>query len=172
MDANPAKFQCTVLGKNNKENFSIHVQDNVISPQNYIKVLGVSLDNNLNFKIHISNICRMASRQITAFKRVAKHLNVSNRELTYKSFIASNFSYSPTTWIFCGKQNANKLNKLQERALRIVYQDFSSSYESLLEKGHFLSLSMLRLRFLAIEVYKCINNLNPLYLNELFEVKM
>ena len=131
----------------------------------------MSLDDHLNFNTHVSNICRRASRQIMAFKRIAKYLNLSNRELTYKSFISSNFSYSPTSWIFCGKQNTNKLNKLQERALRIVYQDNASSYESLLAKGNFLSLSICRLKFLAIEVYKCIHHLNPPYLNELFQIK-
>ena len=146
MDANPEKFQCAVLGKYNSESFNINVQNNIIVPQKSIKVLGVSLDDHLNFNTHVSNICRRASRQIMAFKRIAKYLNLSNRELTYKSFISSNFSYSPTSWIFCGKQNTNKLNKLQERALRIVYQDNASSYESLLAKGNFLSLSICRLK--------------------------
>ena len=171
MDANPEKFQCTLLGKDNKENFSIDIQGNTINPHNFIKVLGVTLDDQLNFNIHVTNICRIASRQINAFKRIAKHLTVSNRELTYKSFISSHFSYSPTTWIFCGEINAKKLEKLQERALRIVYKDITSSYESLLEKGNFLPLSIYRLKFLAIEVYKCIHGLNPSYLNELFEIK-
>ena len=93
MDANPEKFQCTLLGKDNKENFSIDIQSNTINPHNFIKVLGVTLDNQLNFNIHVTNICRIASRQINAFKRIAKHLTVSNRELTYKSFISSHFSY-------------------------------------------------------------------------------
>ena len=88
--------------------------------------------------------------------------------LIYKSFIASNFSYCPVVWVFCGKRNALKLEKLQHRALTFVFRDFTSSYDELLRKGNLLSLSMYRLRFLAIEVYKCVMEINPPYLNNLF----
>ena len=72
--------------------------------------------------------------------------------------------------IFCGHKNSNKLEKLQERALRFVLSDSKSSYRDLLLRGNFLSLAALRLKFMAIEVYKSANGLNPLYLNELFEI--
>ena len=69
---------------------------------------------------------------------------------------------------FCGKRNSTKLEKLQERAFRFVYRDTTSTYEEILKRGHFLPLSIYRLKFLAIEVYKYINNLNPTYLRDLF----
>ena len=69
------------------------------------------------------------------------------------------------------EKNILKLERLQERALRFVYNDKVSSYEELLTKGDFLSLSMYRIYFLAIEVFKCFKGLNPEYLNELFEKK-
>ena len=49
------------------------------------------------------------------------------------------------------------------------FSDQSSPYKDLLERGNFLSLSALRIRFLAIEVYKCVHGLNPSYLNYMFE---
>ena len=92
--------------------------------------------------------------------------------LLYRSFISSNFSYCPVSWIFCGKRNSTKLEKLQERALRFVFSDCNSSYDELLKRGNMLSLCVYRLRFLAIEMYKCVNNHNPSYLNDLFEQKV
>ena len=86
------------------------------------------------------------------------------------AFVLSTFSYSPITWIFCANRNNLKLEKLQERALRFVFSDFTSTYEELLKRGHFLPLSIYRLKFL--EVYKCVNNLNPPYLNNLFITKI
>ena len=68
----------------------------------------------------------------------------------------------------CGKANLNKLEKLQERALRFVFRDITSPYETLLERGNFLPLSVYRIRCLAIEVFKCVNGNNPAYLNNLF----
>ena len=109
--------------------------------------------------------------QINALKRIAKYLNERSRILIYKSFISSNFNYCPVSWIFCGKKNSDELEKLQERALRFVYLDRTSTYAELLTRGGFLSLSQYRLKHMAIEVFKCIHGLNPSYLNGLFTKK-
>ena len=58
--------------------------------------------------------------------------------------------------------------KIQERALRIVFDDFSTSYEILCERANTQPLSFYRIRFLGIEMYKCVNGFNPTYLNDLF----
>ena len=47
----------------------------------------------------------------------------------------SNFNYCPLTWHFCGEKNTKKIEKIQERALRFIYRDYDSSYESLLLKS-------------------------------------
>ena len=107
--------------------------------------------------------------KIALFLTTTKHhLKIDWRLSVYKSFIQSNFSYYPLAWIFCGRKNSNKLEKLHERALRIVFDDFSTSYEILCERANTLPLSFYRLRFLGIEMYKCVNGFNPAYLNDLF----
>ena len=63
----------------------------------------------------------------------------------------------------------NKLEKLQERVLRFVFHDATFPYDTLLEWGNFLSLSVYRVRCLAIEVFKCVHGNNPAYLNDLFK---
>ena len=168
MDANPNKFQGIILDKDVPQSIALTAQDYEIPRSNHLKVLGVTLDDKLKFDIHIDSICFSASRQINALKRLSKFLDESSRVLIYKAFVLSTFSYSPITWIFCGKRNSPKLERLQERALRFVFSDFTSTYEELLKRGNFLPLSIYRLKFLAIEVYKCLNNLNPPYPNDLF----
>ena len=168
MVANPEKFQSIILSRNGGVCTPISVENNDLCPTNEIKVLGVTLDDRLNFKSHVDDICNRASRQINSFKRFSKYLKIDRRLSVYKSFIQSNFSYCPVAWLFCGRKNSNKLEKLQERALRIVFNDFSSSYEFLCERANTLPLSFYRLRFLCIEMYKCIKETNPTYLNDLF----
>ena len=102
---------------------------------------------------------------------MGKELDTDCRIALYKSFISSNFSYCPVSCIFFGKRNSDKLEKLQERALRFVFSDYTSPYRELLKHGHFLSLSALRIRYLAIEMYKYVHGLNPPYLNDLFKGK-
>ena len=47
----------------------------------------------------------------------------------------SNFNYCPLVWHFCGQVNNQKLEKIQERALRILFADYNSSYTELLGRA-------------------------------------
>ena len=120
------------------------------------------------FDLHISDMCKKASRQINALKRISKFLTQDSRKSIYRSFIAANFNYCPISWMFCGKKNTSKLEKLQERALRLVFCDQNSSYDDLLKRGNFLSLKAYRIKCLAVEVFKCVHGVNPTYLKRLF----
>ena len=84
----------------------------------------------------------------------------------------STFDYCPIVWIFCGKTNCYKLEKLQERALRIIYKDTSSPCECLLQNTGLLPLRLYLIRCLLIEVFKCVHGNCPAYLNNMFEIKM
>ena len=92
-----------------------------------------------------------AARQLNVLQRLSKFLSVEIRLLIFKSFIQSNFNYCPLVWHFCSKANTEKLEKLQYRALRIVFNDYISSYESLLSKVNLPTLHMNRLRCIATE---------------------
>ena len=72
-----------------------------------------------------------AARQLNALTRISRYLNISSRSLLYNSFVRSNFNYCAMVWHFCGKINNNKIEKIQERALRIFYRDYESFYEDL-----------------------------------------
>ena len=59
-------------------------------------------------------------------------------------------------------------NDTQMRALRLVFCDKTATFDDLLKRGNFLSLKAFRTRCLAVEVYKCVHGLNPMYPNDLF----
>ena len=86
-------------------------------------------------------------------------------------FIISNFNYCPVVWMFTSKSSLNKLENIQKPALRFVCNDFVSNYSELLEKCGSQGVKLMTLRCMAIEVYKCVNNMNPQYLNEMFTLK-
>ena len=169
MCANPEKFQSIILNRDGMQSLAISVQDNTIVSNASIKVLGVPIYDKLKFDKYISKMCTKASRQIDALKRVSKYLDGNCRIMIYKTFISSTFNYCPISWMFYGKTNLNKLEKLQERGLRFVFRDTTSSYENLLTRGDFLPLYLYRIRCLGIEVCKCFNGLNPDYLNNPFK---
>ena len=57
-----------------------------------------------------------------------------------------------------------------KRALRFTYSDYLSEYLSLLSKAGLVSLELQRQRTVAIETYKVLNGLSPVYLSDIFTV--
>lgn len=168
--ANPNKFQCISLSRSKFHDLIVNIDGHAIPCNKTLKMLGVTLDDKLNFNVHIRNMCQTASRQINALKRISKFLNEECRMHVYKSFVCATFNYCPVVWMFCGKTNLGKLEKLQERALSVILCNKSLSYFDLLKKSGLLSVQMNLMRLLSIEVFKCISGMNPSYLNDLFTV--
>ena len=84
--------------------------------------------------------------------------------------MANNFNYCPIVWHLCGATNNNKIRE-NTRRLRIIYKDYESPIERLLEMSNTTSLAISRLRLILLEVYKSINQLHPKCMNGLFEEK-
>jgi hypothetical protein len=64
------------------------------------------------------------------------------------------------------------MEKIQERALRFIYDDYNSSYENLLEKSKLPSLKIRRLKTIAVETLKIIHKNSPSYLHDLINIKL
>ena len=135
-------------------------------------MLGVSIDKHLTFNDHISSSCSKAARQLNAFARISKHLNLDSRRVIHQSFILSNFNYCPLVWHFCGKTNNKKLEKIQERSLRILYDDYDSTYEDLLCNNRSSTLLLSRLKTLLLETFKSLRHTNAECLHDIFNPKM
>ena len=81
------------------------------------KPLGITLDNNLRFDKHMSNICSKANTKLSALTRVAKFPPFQKRSIPFKAFIELQLKYCPFVWMFHRKQINDKINKLHERTL-------------------------------------------------------
>jgi len=62
--------------------------------------------------------------------------------------------------MFHNRSINNKINRLHERALRLVYADYESSFDFLLQKDNSFTIHHQNIQRLAIEMYKDINNLS------------
>jgi hypothetical protein len=75
----------------------------------------------------------------------------------FHTFILCNFKLCPLAWHFCMEKNSKKIEKVQERAFRFVYEDYNSSYDNLLKKAKAPSLQIRRMRTMALETIKIMN---------------
>ena len=154
MQANPSKFQFMVMsnGSVDKECISLSVNESILKPESHVKVLGVTLDDRLTFTEHISICCSKAARQLNALSRISRYLDISSCSLLFNSFVKSNFNYCPLVWHFCGKVNNGKIEKIQQRALKIIYKDRVSSYDDFMSKAHVSTMLNRRLHWILCEV--------------------
>ena len=166
MEANPAKFQGLLL-KGNKQasDFRVTIQGQQIEFSKSITTLGICIDENLTFDEHVNNICLKASRQISALQRLTGLLDMPSRKAIYNSFIVSNFNYCPLVYYFTSRESINKMQKIQERALRFVLKDSVSDYDTLLTKCGIDSFRISSLKSMAVEIYKILNDMSPEYLS-------
>ena len=172
MKANPEKFQAICIGKNTHDNIdSFQVGQTNIKCDDNVTLLGVNLDFMLKFDAHVSEICKKASKQLAVLKRLGRFLTKQGKLVIYNSFIASNFSYCPLAWHFCSASSTNKLEKVQERALRFINNDYSSPLSDLLKSTNTQPLHVRRLQQMACEVYKIVNKMSPEYLSDLVKIK-
>ena len=95
-------------------------------------------------------------------------MSLSQRKTIMKTFILSHFGYCPLVWMFHSRQLNHRINRLHERALRIVYRDASSSFEELLIKDESFTIHERNIQTLAIELYKVFYGLSPKIMNFIF----
>ena len=160
--------KCHLLVSTN-ETMKIQVENYNIANSKCEKLLGINFDHNLNFDKHLSELCKKASRKINALSRITPYMNVSKKRILMNAFFKSQFSYCPLIWMCHSRANNNKINRLHERCLRIVFSDKQSSFETLLEKDSSVSIHNRNLQILATEMYKIKNNLSPPIIADLFE---
>ena len=153
----------------NCDDTSATIGNNVIDCSSTVKLLGVTIDNKLNFNEHISKICKKVSTKLHALARVSKYMTTHKLRIIMKAFIESQFGYCPLIWMFHSRTMNNRINNLHERALRLVYNDSISSFQELLEKDKTVTIHHRNLQKLVTEIYKVKNGLSPFMMNNIFK---
>ena len=87
------------------------------------KLIGTSIDTALFFEYHMTSLCKKASQKFHVLARVAHYMDFEKRRSLMKAFVISQFNYCPTIWMFHNRALTNRINKILERALRLVYQN-------------------------------------------------
>ena len=91
-----------------------------------------------------------------ALSRITPQLDFKKRKLLINSFFISQFNYCQLIWMCHNRTKNNKINRLYERCLRLLYND-KKSFHDLLEKDGSVSIHHRNLRALATEMYRIYN---------------
>ena len=171
MFVNPNKFQAIIIDKENKGELNSHnlkFGDYKIKSRKNVTLLGIDIDDRLKFDNHTHSLIRKASGQLNYLISKQKFLNKNAKKILIESFIMANFNYCPLVWLFCDKKLTTKQEQIQKRALRFLHDDYESDYDHLLKMSNKPSIEIKKLRILATEVFKTLNDLNPSFMKEVF----
>ena len=79
----------------NYESVKLEIESAKIETKKTVKLLGITIDNKLNFEEHIFELCKKASMQLNAISRLQRFMGKEQKEALINSFIFSNFNYYP-----------------------------------------------------------------------------
>ena len=92
-----------------------------IMSEEKVKLLGIDIDNRLNFDYHISQLYKKAGKKIHALTRVFKYMDTSQCKLIENAFIMSQFPYCSLIWMFHSRAMKHRINRIYEKTLRLIY---------------------------------------------------
>ena len=95
--------------------------DNVaIEHVSYVKSLGIFIDENLRWQTHIDKLSKKVTSGIGAIKKMRPFVSPPTLHYVYNALIQSHFYYCYPVWGNFGKTLFDRLQKLQNRAARVL----------------------------------------------------
>ena len=162
------KAERNVLNMSN-QNLQIKIHGTELEVVNKIKYLGVQVDNSLDWKSQVQAVSLKVSRGLGLLKHAKKFLPFSALTNLYTSIIEPHFRYCCSVWGCAGKTQINRLQKLQNRAARIVTNSsFDTPSNLLIKTLGWKTINELIDTETKTMVFKSLNELAPPYLRSLF----
>ena len=114
MIVNPGKFRPTITDKRKQDHtdeiFKIGSMEIKVASQ--VKLLGVEINNKLNFEQHINRICKSAANKLNALIRLKRFLAFQERNVPVNSFVLSNFNHCNIAWMSASPKSLTKIENL------------------------------------------------------------
>ena len=169
---NASKTEILIIGNKHKENqpMNIDVEEGGklkhLKPKQTIKILGVQIDDQLNWDKQIQAVRKKATNSIRNLHRINQLIPLKHRVLLYNSLVAAHYNYADTVWSGCGATNEKKLQTTQNFAARSIlgWKKRTSAKEALSELK-LLPLKDNRKVHEAVYVHKALNFLQSFLKN-------
>ena len=133
------------------------------------KCLGVQIDENLTWERQAEYIIQKVAYNISILRKVSPILSLDNKIAIYRSIIEPYFSYCCLVWDGINETLSNKLQRLQNRAARVITGlPYSVRSKEIRKQLGWSSLLEMRKQQKAIMMYKIVNGLVPSYMADMF----
>ena len=168
MKLNADRCHLLILGRNPNQQVTLNIGDSPKENTDGEKLLGVVIDKKLTFDTNVSKLCKNAGIKLFALARIAGSMDPIKLGILIRAFVVSHFQYCPLVWMFQSRHLHSKINRMDERALRIAHNDYQSTFNILLENSCSVNMHVKNLQTLMNEMFKTKENLNPPFMKEIF----
>lgn len=135
------------------------------------KYLGVIIDDRLQFNDHCNYMLRKIRKKTSFLNRIGSNISVYTRCMVYKTIIAPHFEYGATLLINMGETQLNRLQKAQNRAMRVILQcDRYTRIECMLNALQFMNIRQRLYYNLCILIFRMLKCMSTDHFKNMLEV--
>jgi hypothetical protein len=131
------------------------------------KYLGVHVDKNLTWCVHVDVLCRELNYMVWTLSRLRCILPHESLIQIYISIVQPKIDYAITVWGYTSEQNIDKVQRMQNRAIRAMLNNYdfvNVRGTDLVAQLKLLNVRQRRDYFMSLLIFKCIHGLAPTYL--------
>lgn len=120
----------------------VKIGDDLISRVENVKYLGITIDEHLNFNKQMDILSKKLASKINFMKRISRRITFETRIITYNAFTLPHFDFCASLSVNCMKEHINRLQKLQNRAMRLILRcEYRSHTDTMLKALDWLSVN-------------------------------
>ena len=136
-----------------------------------VRNLGVHFDSELNMKTHITKVIQSCNFYLKSISKIRSLLDFNTCKMMIVSYVLSRIDYCNSLLAGCNKADINRLQKLQNKAARLVTLTRNTEHITpILMELHWLPVCE-RINFkINVTTYKSLNDMSPEYLQELISL--
>ena len=169
---NENKSKCMLMNSKYRtrlEDNQLHVNINDINMEQVkkVKYLGVTIDENLTWNDHISMLCKNLGFKVSTLSRIKNMVTPEMLKTVYNSIIQPTIDYAITVWGNTSAENLSKIQRLQNKAARIICNNFdyiNTRGIDLVKQLRWMNVNERFLYFERLLMFKCIYGMAPDYL--------
>ena len=155
--------------KSQNKDLDLKIRDNDLEVVKKTKYLGVQIDSSLNWKEQIKAVSSKVSRAVGFLRHAKSFLPKETLQTLYTGIVEPHFRYCCSVWGCAALTEINQLQKLQNRAARIITNSsFDAPGGPLIEEMGWKTIDELITCESKTMVFKSLNQLAPEYLCGLF----
>jgi hypothetical protein len=171
---NTAKTKCMLITTKQhrkqleNQKLKITVDNNTLEQVEKEKLLGIVVDENLDWKAQVDKVYKKISSALALFRRIKQYLPFWSRQLYYNAYISPHFDFCITVW--GSSCDISRLAKLQKQAARIILDcHYTTPSSQMFSRLKWMPIKdWVKYRQCNI-VYKALDNQLPMYICDMFQ---